>query len=208
MARYCGSVCRFCRREGEKLFLKGERCFTNKCAIERREGGPGQHGRGRQSFSEYKVQLREKQKTKRIYGMLEGGFRMAYQRAATKKGVTGSQLLVGLERRLDNVTFRLGFAYSRRQARQLVRHGLMLVNGRKVALPGYEVNVGDVVEVVEGKKKHPGIAASMDFATSRIIPEWLSLDKALTKGTVLSMPTREMITQSLNEQLIVEHYSR
>jgi small subunit ribosomal protein S4 len=208
MARYCGAVCRFCRREGEKLFLKGERCFTNKCAIERREGGPGQHGKARQSHSDFKVQLREKQKTKRIYGMLETGFRAAYERAATTKGVTGSQLLIACERRLDNVALRLGFATSRRQARQLVSHGQLLVNGRCIALPGYEVQAGDIVEIVEGRKKHPGIVAAMDFASSRVIPEWLSLDKAMAKGTVISLPTREAITQSLNEQLIVEHYSR
>lgn len=208
MARYCGAVCRFCRRDGEKLFLKGERCFTSKCAIERREGGPGQHGKGRQSFSDYKMQLREKQKAKRIYGVLERKFRRYYLEAARAKGVTGSKLLVSLERRLDNIVYRLGFASSRRQARQFVSHGQVLVNGKCINLPSYEVKVGDNVEVREKQKKNVNIQAAMDSAVTRIIPEWLSLDKGAVKGTLTALPTREQLSQSLREQLIVELYSR
>lgn len=208
MARYCGAVCRLCRREGEKLFLKGERCYTNKCAVERREGGPGQHGRGRQAFSGFKVQLREKQKVKRIYGILEKQFRGTYEDALRHKGVTGTQMLVSLESRLDNVAYRLGFGKSRRQARQLVRHAWVLVNGQVVNVPSYRVTAGDVVEIVERGKKHPAVVASMDFASAQVIPQWLSLDKATARGTVLSLPTREQISQSFNEQQIVEHYSR
>jgi len=145
MARYCGSVCRLCRREGEKLFLKGERCYTSKCSLERREGGPGQHGRGRQSFSDYKVQLREKQKTRRYYGLLEKQFRSYFAAAARRKGVTGTELLLSLERRLDNVVYRLGFGSSRRQSRQFVSHGLVRVNGKKVNIPSYQLSAGDVI---------------------------------------------------------------
>ncbi|RMG42767.1 MAG: 30S ribosomal protein S4 [Candidatus Dadabacteria bacterium] len=208
MARYCGPVCRLCRREGEKLFLKGERCFTNKCAVERREGGPGQHGRGRQSYSDYKVQLREKQKVKRSYGLLEKSFRKYFERAARTKGVTGTQMLVGLETRLDNIVYRLGFGISRRQARQMVSHGHILVNGKRVTIPSYAVSVGDVVEVAEKFKKHPMVNAAMESAQSRMIPEWLSLDKQGVKGTVSALPTRDQLSQSINEQLIVELYSR
>jgi len=208
MARYTGAVCRFCRREGEKLFLKGERCYTSKCAMERREGGPGQHGRGRQSFSDYKVQLREKQKAKRIYGVLERQFRSYYHKAARAKGVTGSALLLSLERRLDNIVFRLGFAASRPQARQLVRHGLVLVNGKRVNFPSYPVAAGDIVEIRGKNKGNVNIQAAMNSALSRIIPEWLSLDKEAVRGTVLAVPTREQIGSALREQLIVELYSR
>src|SRR5690606_31678512 len=144
MGKYCGPVCRLCRREGEKLFLKGERCYTNKCAVERREGAPGQHGKGRQAFSDFKVQFREKQKVKRIYGLLEKSFRKVYEQASKSKGVTGSEMLVALERRLDNVVYRLGFGASRRLSRQLVGHGLVLVNGQSVNIPSYKVKVGDV----------------------------------------------------------------
>ena len=208
MARYCGAVCRFCRREGEKLFLKGERCYTAKCAMERREGGPGQHGKGRQSFSDYKVQLREKQKTKRIYGMLEKQFRHYYDKAARAKGVTGSRLLSSLETRLDSITYKLGFAASRKQARQLVTHGHISVNGKPVDICSYHVAAGDVIEVKEKTKKNVNVTASMEAASSRIIPEWLSLDKSGVKGQVLSIPTREQLPQSVREQLIVELYSR
>lgn len=208
MARYCGSVCRFCRREGEKLFLKGERCYTAKCAVERREGGPGQHGRGRQSYSDFKVQLREKQKAKRMYGLLESQFNGYYQKAAREKGVTGSQLLLSLERRLDNIVYRLGFGISRRQARQLITHGHILVNGKPVNICSYLVSNGDVVEVREEMKKNLNIVASMDSTASRIIPEWLSLDKGGAKGTVVSFPTRQDMPQNVREQLIVELYSR
>lgn len=208
MARYCGAVCRFCRREGEKLFLKGERCYSSKCSIERREGGPGQHGRGRQSFSDFKIQLREKQKAKRSYGLLEKSFRRCYDNAARSRGVTGTNLLLNLERRLDNVVYRLGFGVSRRQARQFVNHGLVLVNGKAVDIPSYTVSVGDVVEIREKSKKNPAIVAAMEFATSRIIPEWLALDKPAVKGTLMAFPPREQLPQNTREQLIVELYSR
>jgi len=208
MARYCGSVCRLCRREGEKLFLKGERCFTGKCAVEKREGGPGQHGRGRQAFSNYKIQLREKQKVKRSYGLLETKFRNTFERAASTKGVTGTELLVLLERRLDNVVYRLGFGSSRRQARQVVNHGRILVNGKKISIPSYTVSPGDVVEVAEKGKSNPLIIAAMEAAKSRVIPEWLSLDQAAARGTVNSVPSREQLPPTVREQLIVELYSR
>ena len=208
MARYCGAVCRMCRREGEKLFLKGERCYTSKCSIERREGGPGQHGRGRQSFSDYKMQLREKQKAKRYYGVLEKQFRMYFKKAARRKGVTGTELLLSLERRLDNVVYRLGFGGSRRQARQLVSHGNILVNGKRVDIPSYQIVVGDVVEVEEKSKSNLMIQGSVAAAQSRVIPEWLSLDKGNLKGVVQMLPTRELMPQAVREQLIVELYSK
>lgn len=208
MARYCGSVCRLCRREGEKLFLKGERCFTGKCAVEKREGGPGQHGRGRQAFSNYKIQLREKQKVKRSYGLLEAKFHNTFERAAATKGVTGTELLVLLERRLDNIVYRLGFGSSRRQARQIVNHGRILVNGKRISIPSYTLSPGDVVEVAEKGKTNPLIIAGMEAAKSRVIPEWLTLDQAATRGTVNSVPTREQLPPTIREQLIVELYSR
>jgi small subunit ribosomal protein S4 len=197
-----------CRREGEKLFLKGERCFTGKCAVEKREGGPGQHGRGRQAFSNYKIQLREKQKVKRSYGLLEGSFRKTFEWAAKGKGVTGTELLVLLERRLDNVVYKLGLGSSRRQARQFVNHGLVLVNGKRISIPSYTVSPGDVVEVQEKSKKNPLIVAAMEAAKSRVVPEWLSLDQQAVKGTVNSVPTREQLPPTIREQLIVELYSR
>lgn len=208
MARYCGAVCRLCRREGEKLFLKGERCYTGKCAVEKREGGPGQHGRGRQAFSNFKIQLREKQKVKRSYGLLEGKFRDTFDRAARTKGVTGTELLVLLERRIDNVVYRLGLGSSRRQARQIVNHGHVLVNGKRVSIPSYTVSTGDVVEVAEASKKNPLVVAAMEAAKSRMIPEWLTLDQAAVRGTVNSVPTREQLPPTIREQLIVELYSR
>jgi small subunit ribosomal protein S4 len=197
-----------CRREGEKLFLKGERCYTGKCSVEKREGGPGQHGRGRQAFSNFKVQLREKQKVKRAYGVLEKQFRDTFERAASTKGVTGTELLVRLERRLDNIVYRLGIGSSRRQARQFVSHGHILVNGKRVSVASYVVNTGDVVEVAEGSKKNPLIIASMEAARSRVVPEWLSLDQAAVRGTVNTLPTREQLPPTIREQLIVELYSR
>lgn len=208
MARYCDAVCRLCRREGEKLFLKGDRCYTPKCAVDRREGGPGQHGKGRQSTSNFKTQLREKQKVKRTYGLVEKKFRGTFEDAARAKGVTGTELLVGLERRLDNIVYRLGFGASRPQARQLVSHGHILVNGKRVSIPSFVVSVGDVVEVVEKTKKNPAVVAAMDSAMSRVIPEWLSLDKNMVSGTVNMLPNREQLPQSFREQLIVELYSR
>jgi small subunit ribosomal protein S4 len=206
MARYCGSVCRLCRREGEKLFLKGERCFTGKCAVEKREGGPGQHGRGRQSWSNFKIRLRAKQAVRRSYGVLEGQFRDTFERASRGKGVTGTELLVLLELRLDNVVYRLGFGSSRRQSRQLVNHGHILVNGKKVSIPSYTVAPGDVVEVVEASKKNPLIVAGVEAAKSRIVADWLSLDQAALRGTVNTRPTRQQVPSNFREQLIVELY--
>ena len=208
MARYCGPVCRLCRREGEKLFLKGERCYTNKCTVERREGVPGQHGRGRQSFSDYKVQLREKQKVKRIYGLLEKQFHSYYVSAARKKGVTGTELLINLERRIDNIVYRLGFGGSRRQARQVVLHGHVLVNGKKVNIPSYQVSAGDVVEISAKSRMNVTIQGSVASAQGRTVPEWLSLDRQSMKGVVTALPSREQLPSSIREQLIVELYSR
>jgi small subunit ribosomal protein S4 len=207
MARYTGPVCRLCRREGDKLFLKGERCFS-KCTLDKREGRPGQHGKGRQQFSNFKVQLRQKQKSKIMYGVAEKQFRAYYEDAAKSKGVTGTELLAQLELRLDNIAYRLGFGASRRQARQVVRHGLLLVNGKKVNIPSYIVKVGDTVEVQENHKKDLAIVSSISAAKSRIIPEWLSLDDAAAKGTVKAIPARDQMPQNINEQLIVELYSR
>jgi small subunit ribosomal protein S4 len=201
-------VCRLCRREGEKLFLKGERCYTAKCSVEKREGGPGQHGRGRQSFSDFKVQLRAKQKAKRIYGLLEKPFRRSFERAAKRKGVTGTELLVDLERRLDNIVYRLGFGSSRAESRQLVSHGHVLVNGKRVNIASYKVDVGDVVEVREKSKKNLSIQAGLAATESRLVPGWLTLDRGAAKGTVDALPTREQLAQNINEQLIVELYSR
>jgi small subunit ribosomal protein S4 len=208
MARYCDAVCRLCRREGEKLFLKGERCFTSKCSIERREGAPGQHGKGRQSHSDYKIQLRQKQKVKRMYGMLEKQFRAAYEDASRTKGVTGTALLVNLERRLDNIAYKLGFGISRNQARQMVSHGHVLVNGKVINIASYPVSAGDVIEVRGKSKNVSSIQAAMQAADSRIIPDWLTLDKSAVRGVVKALPTREQMPQNINEQLIVELYSR
>lgn len=208
MSRYCGAVCRLCRREGEKLFLKGERCYTNKCAVERREGAPGQHGRGRQSYSDYKIQLRAKQKARRLYGVQEKEFRRAFHEAAKTKGVTGTELLLRLERRLDNITYRMGFGVSRRHARQLVNHGHVLVNGKRVTIPSYRVSVGDVVEICGASKSNIDVQAAMASAQSRIVPDWLVLDKENAKGTVNALPTRDRMPQTVNEQLIVELYSK
>lgn len=208
MARYCGAVCRLCRREGEKLFLKGDRCFTSKCALEKRQGGPGQHGKGRQSTSDYKVQLRAKQKAKRMYGLTEHAFRRCYDEAANRKGVTGTEMLVGLERRLDNCVFRLGFGISRAQSRQLVSHGHILVNGKRVTIPSYSVSVGDVLEVDPRKRESVVIKSSIESSASRPGSGWLLLDRETLKGSVISLPTREQIPSSINEQLVVELYSR
>ncbi|MCB0310616.1 MAG: 30S ribosomal protein S4 [Bdellovibrionales bacterium] len=208
MARYVGPVCRLCRREGEKLFFKGERCYTEKCAVERREGGPGQHGRGRQSHSDFKTQLREKQKVKRMYGMLEKQFRKYAHQAARSKGVTGTELLQKLERRLDNIVYRLGFGFSRRHARQIVSHGLVLVNGKQVNIPSFQTNVGDVIEVRDSSKSNVEVQSSVQNAAARFIPDWLTLDKDAVKGTVNALPTREQLPQSVREQLIVELYSK
>ncbi len=209
MARYTGPVCRLCRRERMKLFLKGERCFKEKCAIERRGYPPGQHGqrRGRRSLN-YGPQLREKQKVKRIYGILEQQFRKYFQEAERRKGITGENLLILLERRLDNVVYSLGFAGSRAQARQLVRHGHVLVDGRKVSIPSYQVKANESVVVKEGSRKNPMIRSSVETARGRGVPEWLELDAENVSGKVLRLPSREDIKLPIQEQLIVELYSR
>jgi small subunit ribosomal protein S4 len=197
-----------CRREGVKLFLKGSRCMTEKCAIERRSYPPGQHGQGRQRVSEYSAQLREKQKLKRIYGLQERQFRGMFDMAERRKGITGEQLLKLLECRLDNVVYRLGFACSRREARQLVNHGHFLVNGKKTDVPAYHVKVGDVVEVRQRSRGVASIVAALDAVESRGIPAWLELDRAAFKGTVKAVPTKDDITLPVNEQMVVELYSR
>ncbi|MGB8933006.1 MAG: 30S ribosomal protein S4 [Anaeromyxobacteraceae bacterium] len=208
MARYSDSVCRLCRRENLKMYLKGDRCYTDKCAIERRPYPPGQHGQARVKFSEYGVQLREKQKVKRMYGVLEAGFRHAYHDAAAAKGKTGENLLQSLELRLDNVAFRLGFADTRNEARQLVRHGHFRVNGRKVNIPSFSVRSGDVVEIKDRSKKVARIAEAIEAVERRGVPAWLELDKAGFKGTVKALPSREDVTMPIQEQLIVELYSK
>jgi small subunit ribosomal protein S4 len=208
LARYTGPSCRLCRREGMELFLKGERCYTDKCAIKRRSYPPGQHGQGRIKVSDYGVQLREKQKVRRIYGILENQFRGYFQSADRMKGVTGENLLFLLERRLDNVAYRLGFATSRDEARQLVRHGHFTLNGRKVNIPSIQVKVGDVLQLREKSRKVAAISESLEGVVRRGIPQWLELDKDAFKGTVKLMPVREDITMPIQEQLIVELYSK
>ena len=208
MARYSGSVCRLCRRENLKLFLKGERCYTDKCAIERRNYPPGQHGQGRPKFSEYSVQLREKQKVKRMYGLLEKQFRRTFELAERVKGITGEALLVLLERRLDNVTYRLGFASSRADARMLVRHGHIAVNGRRVTIPSYFIRAGDVVTVKDQSRKLDRVVAALEGAQRRGVPEWVELDREGVSGKIKYLPARGDITAPINEKLIVELYSK
>ena len=209
MARYRGSVCRFCRREGMKLFLKGERCYTEKCAVEKRsDQTPGEHGRLRSKFSEFGIRLREKQKVKRIYGLTEKQFNSYFEKASRVKGVTGKLLISLLERRLDNSLYRLGFASSRKEARQLVRHGHVLVNGKKVDIPSYQVKIGDIVEIAEGSRKLDRINLSLDGLARRGFPEWLELDRENYRGVIKKLPAREDVTIPIEEQLIVEFYSR
>ena len=208
MARYTGAVCRLCRREGLKLFLKGERCYTDKCAIERRNYPPGQHGQARPKFSEYSIQLREKQKLRRIYGILEGQFRRYFQMADRAKGVTGETLLQLLERRMDNMVYRMGFATSRSEARQLVRHGHFSVNGRKVNVPSFLVKVGDVVAVTERSRKVVRIQEALDLAQRRGVPDWLEVSSEAFTGRVKSIPVRADLTMPINEKLVVELYSK
>jgi small subunit ribosomal protein S4 len=208
MARYLGSACRLCRREGTKLFLKGDRCFSEKCAIEKRAYPPGMHGQGRSRFSDYGVQLREKQKVKRMYGLLEHQFRSTFDRASRMKGRSGENLLMLLERRLDNVVFRLGFATSRNEARQLIRHGHFAIDGRKASTPSIRVKAGQVVSVREKSHKVERIAAALATLEGRAIPQWLEIDKEGFAGTVKQLPVREDITLPIEEQLIVELYSR
>jgi small subunit ribosomal protein S4 len=209
MARYIGPVCRLCRREGMKLFLKGERCYTEKCAIEKRNFPPGQHGKSRRAkLSGYGLQLREKQKVKRIYGVLEDQFRRYFESAERTRGITGEMLLQLLERRLDNVIYRLGLATSRSQARQLVRHGHFLVNGKKVDIPSYSVRQTDVITVLSRSQKNVTIEHAIEEVKGRGIPGWLSFDSASMSGRIVSMPTREQINLPVQEQLIVELYSK
>ena len=208
MARYTEAKCRICRREGAKLFLKGDRCYTDKCAYERRPYAPGQHGRIRKKMSDYAVMLREKQKTRRMYGILEEQFRAYFQRADMQKGVTGENLLSFLERRMDNVVYRLGFATSRNQARQLVRHGLFTLNGHRVTIPSLQVKVGDVIEVRERNRQSPIIQEAQQVIARRGCPAWLEVDGEKLKGKVNALPTREDVQFPINEQLIVELYSK
>jgi small subunit ribosomal protein S4 len=209
LARYTDAVCRLCRREGIKLFLKGTKCFSDKCPIEKRNFAPGQHGKDRKAkIVGYGLQLREKQKAKRMYFTQESQFRNYFEKAARTKGVTGEILLQQLERRLDNVVFRLGFAISRRQARQLVRHGHIAVNGRKVNIPSFEVAVGQEITIREGSKKLSILDAAKDFASHQNAPNWLDIDRDNYKGRVLALPKREDIQLPVNEQLIVELYSK
>lgn len=208
MARYIDSVCKLCRREGMKLFLKGERCLSDKCSFERRSYPPGHHGQRMRRPTEYGLQLREKQKVKRIYGVLESQFRNYYRRAARQKGITGENLLSFLERRLDNVVYRLGFAHSRKQARQLVRHNHLLVNGRKVNIPSFLVKQGDEVAVKEKSRRLEAFTTALERVEARGVPAWLEIDKNQARGVVLSLPTREDIDQEIREQLIVELYSK
>jgi len=209
LARYTGSVCRMCRRENMKLFLKGDRCHTDKCAVERRNYAPGQHGQGRIKVSDYGTQLREKQRVKRTYGLLEKQFRAYFKKADRMKGVTGENLLVLLERRLDSMVYRLGFATSRNESRQLVRHGHFLVNGQRVNIPSYLVRPGDTIELREKSRQVICINEALDGVMRRGVPSWVELDRAAFKGTVKTLPVREeMTTPAFNERLIVELYSK
>lgn len=208
MARNTDAVCRMCRRENQKLFLKGDRCFTEKCSFERRGYPPGQHGQGRIKFSEYGLQLREKQKMKRIYGLLEGQFRSVFEKASRMKGITGSNLVVLLERRLDNVAYRAGFANSRAEARQLVRHGHVLVNGKRVNIPSYLVAKGDSIEIHEKSRQMNRVMAALESVKRREIPQWIELDAASQKSRVRDLPSRDDVTAPMEERLVVELYSK
>ncbi len=207
MARYKDAVCRLCRREGVKLFLKGDRCFSAKCGIERRAYPPGQHGQGRARFSDYGVQLREKQKVKRMYGLMEKQFAQTMSRASRMKGRAGENLLILLERRLDNVIFRMGFSTSRAESRQLVRHGHFLVDDRRATIPSMLIKTGAVIKVASKSKKVARIAGALDTLESRSVPQWVEIDKEAFEGKVKALPVREDITMPIQEQLIVELYS-
>lgn len=208
MARHTESVCRLCRRENLKLFLKGERCYTEKCAIDRRNYPPGQHGQSRKKFSDYGSQLREKQKVKRLYGILENQFRNVFKEADRQKGITGEILLSLLERRLDNTVYRLGFANSRNEARQLVKHNHFMVNQTKVNIPSYLVKPGDVVQLREKSKKVTRILEALEGVARRGVPQWLELDKEQLRGSIKGLPTRGEVTIPIQEKLIVELYSK
>lgn len=208
MARYIDASCKLCRREGEKLFLKGERCYTNKCSVSRRVYAPGQHGQQKKKMSEYGLQLREKQKVRRFYGVLESQFRNYFAMAVQKKGVTGENLLKILESRLDNVVYRLGLSTSRPEARQLVRHGHFTVNGQKVNIPSILLNPGDVVAVKDKFKSSSKVKSISDIAGGKVVPKWLDFDAENSTGKVVSLPAREEIDLPIREHLIVERYSR
>ncbi len=208
MAKYTGPSCRQCRREGSKLFLKGEKCFSDKCPVVIRAYAPGQHGQRRGRVSEYGTQLREKQKMRRVYGILEGQFRRYFAAASQKKGVTGELLLRFLELRLDNVAYRVGFGSSRAEARQVVRHGHVTVNGRRVDIPSYQVRAGDVVAIAEGAKEHVRILNAVEAAAGRGYPEWLSVDSKALSATIKAVPVRDEMPLDLNEQMVVELYSK
>jgi small subunit ribosomal protein S4 len=208
VARNLGSVCRLCRREGLKLFLKGERCYTDKCAIERRNYPPGAHGQARTRFSEYSIRLREKQKVKRIYGLLERQFARCFELAERMPGIAGENLLVLLERRLDNVVYRLGFASSLAQARQLVRHGHIEVDGRKVSVPSYLVKVNQMISVTEKSRSKKAVIEAIELAQRRGAPSWMTLEREQFRGVLKALPVRSDLTMPISEKLIVEHYSR
>ncbi|MFZ5555793.1 MAG: 30S ribosomal protein S4 [Pseudomonadota bacterium] len=208
MARYLDAKCRLCRREGEKLFLKGEKCFTDKCPVERRSYPPGQHGQKGGRLSDYAVQLREKQKLKRSYSLMERQFHSLYVAADRRKGITGENLLQLLESRLDSVVYRMGFGASRAEARQVVRHNGILVNGRRVNIPSYRLRPGDVVEVTERAKQHLRVKAAAEAAEGRGFPEWIEVDAKALKGTFKALPQRAELPQTINENLVVELYSK
>ena len=208
MSRYRGSVCRQCRRENLKLFLKGDRCFSDKCSFDRRGYPPGQHGQRRSKISDYGIQLREKQKVRRLYGLSEKQFKLTFAKADRQKGITGFNLLSLLETRLDNTVFRLGFVSSRNQGRHFVRHNHFIVNGKKVNIPSYQVKKADVIEVREKSRSIKAIVDSLDAIVRRGIPQWLEIDKESYKGEVMGVPIREDITLPIQEQLIVEFYSK
>jgi len=209
LGRYSGSSCRLCRRENIKLFLKGDRCYGDKCAFERRPYAPGQHGQRRTGkISDYQLQLREKQKVKRIYGSLEGQFRRYYYQAEKEKGITGTNLLLLLECRLDNIVYRMGFSSSRKQARQLVRQNHFLVNGGKVNIPSYQVKPGDIIEVKESSRKLKIILDALETVVRRGIPSWIDIEKEKFRGTLTAIPNREDLTMPIQEQLIIELYSK
>ena len=208
MARYRGSACRLCRGEGVKLFLKGDRCYSDKCAFERRGYAPGEHGQMRRKKSDYGIQLREKQKLKRMFGLLEKQFKGYFEKGDRQKGVSGTNLLLLLEKRLDNMIYRIGFANSRNEARQLVRHSHFLVNGNKVNIPSYQVMVGDEIQVREKSRKIGSILEAMDTVSRRGIPQWIEFDKDGFKGTLKALPSREELAMPVQEQLVVEFYSK
>ena len=208
MARYTGAVCRLCRRENQKLFLKGTRCFSEKCALSKRAYAPGQHGQARKKMSEYGVQLREKQKTRRYYGVLEGQFANYYEMAVKKAGITGENLLIILESRLDNIVYRLGWATSRPEARQLVRHGHFEVNGQKANIPSILLKAGDTITIKDKSRSSEKIKAVLETTESKVVPMWLTLDKNALSASIVRMPTRDEIDLEVEEHLIVELYSK